>query len=78
MKKFKDMDRYEQAIACELHKNYPEFYTEESAKKTLENYCEWSERLHKQVQKGISPEQWMNDTIKIEQIPNYPKTKEEK
>lgn len=85
MKSFDDMDRYEQAIAKELYNQFPDVYDIEQARKKVEEYYDvmerigwhwspkdWAKRLHGQIQKDIQPNQWMKDTIKLEQMPNRP------
>jgi len=83
-KPFDDMDKYEQEIAFELHKQHPT-YSLNQAKQALEDYFyvlkkigwndspkEIAEYLYENIKDGVTPEAWMEHIIKIDCIPPIP------
>ena len=83
-KPFDDMNKYEQEIAFELHKQYPT-YSLNQAKQIVEDYfyvmkkIDWdympdeiASNLHHAIENGVTPEAWMEHIIEIDCIPPIP------
>ncbi|MBD8069869.1 hypothetical protein [Bacillus sp. PS06] len=85
MKKYCEFDMYEQEIAKELHRLFPDKYTPESAQKTVEDYYEvmkrigwfcspeeWAKNLHSVINKGITPEDWSKNLDELDKHVDFP------
>ncbi len=87
IKRFAEMDAYEQEIAKELHAQFPEHYTLDEAIRIVEQYYsgmsrigwywlseEWAENLHNLIQNGIGPEEFETNSHQMERMIHLLKT----